>query len=161
MIGCTYDTVKSRTDWLAVQARKAHEQALASGRLNTSWMQFDEMMTFEHARSRTLGIALVVRGKTAEILSIKVGRIPSSGHLATIGKTRYAWTVNEGPATCRRALEQAAIDEHPSAIMLEQMTRSRYRARRSQKRYPRHTWLRCVYRSLIPAVWEAHPLPTY
>ena len=109
VLGCTYDTVKSRTDWLAVQARTAHEQALASGRLSTSWMQFDEMMTFEHARSRTLGIALVVRGKTAEILSITVGRIPSSGHLATIGKTRYAWTANEGPATCRRALEQAAI----------------------------------------------------
>jgi transposase-like protein len=109
VLGCTYDTVQSKADWLAVQARKAHQKALESGRLNTSWMQLDEMMTFEHARARTLTIPLVVRGKTAEILAMTVGRIPSSGHLATKGKTMYGWTVNEAPAACRKALEQASV----------------------------------------------------
>jgi len=106
VLGCPYDTVKSKADWLAIQAREAHQRALKSGRLNTSWRQLDEMMTFEHARARTLTIPLVVRGKTAEILVMTVGRIPSSGHLATKGKTMYGWTVNEVPAACRKALSK-------------------------------------------------------
>lgn len=36
------------------QARAAHATMLKSEALNTSWMQFDEMMTFEHAHSKAV-----------------------------------------------------------------------------------------------------------
>ena len=52
---------------------------------------------------------MVVRGKTAQILSMTVGRIPFNGHLAAKGQTKYAWTVNESPAACKRAVGQAAV----------------------------------------------------
>lgn len=104
----SYDTIKSRCAWLAEQARAAHELALKDGKLKTGWMQFDEMVTFLHARSKAVTIPMVVRGKTAEILSMKVGRIPSNGHLASKGRSKYGWTVNESPAACRKALTEAA-----------------------------------------------------
>lgn len=104
----SYDTIKTRSAWLAVQARAAHEVALKRGALNTGWMQFDEMVTFVHARSKAVTLPMVVRGKTAEILSIKVGRIPSNGHLAAKGRAKYGWTVNESSAACRKALTEAS-----------------------------------------------------
>lgn len=104
----SYDTVKARCAWLAGQARLAHEQALKEGRLATGWMQFDEMVTFVHARSKAVTIPMVVRGKTGEILSMKVGRIPSNGHLAAKGRSKYGWTVNESPLACRKALTEAS-----------------------------------------------------
>ncbi len=109
VLECSYDTVKCKSEWLAEQARAAHSAMLKSGALNTSWMQFDEMVTFEHARSKAVSIPMVVRGKTAQILSMTVGRIPSNGHLAAKGQTKYAWTVNDSPAACKRALDQAAV----------------------------------------------------
>ena len=36
------------------QARAAHATMLKSEALNTSWMQFHEMMTFEHAHSKAV-----------------------------------------------------------------------------------------------------------
>jgi|GEM_PF-2629248 len=82
----SYDTIKARCTWLADQARLAHEQALNDGRLATGWMQFDEMVTFVHPRSKAVTIPMVVRWNAGQILSMKVGRIPSNGHLAAKGR---------------------------------------------------------------------------
>lgn len=108
ILECSYNTVCSRAAWLALSARQAHEAALDSGELATSYVQFDEMQTFEHARAKALTVALAVRGKTGQILSAKVGRIPSNGHLAAIGKSKYGWTVNQSKAVCGAALAQVA-----------------------------------------------------
>jgi hypothetical protein len=109
VLNVSYDTIKARCAWLAEQARAAHDSTLKGGKLNTGWMQFDEMVTFVHARSKAVTIPMVVRGKTGEILSMKVGRIPSNGHLAAKGKSKYGWTVNESPEACRKALSEAAV----------------------------------------------------
>lgn len=66
------------------------------------------MVTFVHARAKAVTIPMVVRGKTGEILSMKVGQIPLNGHLASKGKSKYGWTVNESPLVCRQALTEAA-----------------------------------------------------
>jgi len=76
------------------------------------------MQTFEHAAAKALTIALAVRHKTGQILSIKVGRIPSNGHLAELGQTNYGWTVNESPSTCLAALKQAALVAKPDVTVI-------------------------------------------
>lgn len=42
----------------------------------TSYIQFDELETFEHTKKRPLGVLLFIRAKTGEILSAKVSRSP-------------------------------------------------------------------------------------
>jgi hypothetical protein len=39
-----------------------------AGELKTSFVQFDEMETFEHIRPKPLSIAIAVRAKTGEII---------------------------------------------------------------------------------------------
>jgi transposase-like protein len=118
ILGCRYTTVSARVPWLAERAREAHAQALKGESLKTSFIQFDEMQTFEHAAPKALTIALAVRAKTGQILSVKVGRIPANGHLADIGKSKYAWTVNESAVACLAALTQAALAAKPGITVM-------------------------------------------
>jgi hypothetical protein len=82
---------------------------LACGSHETSYVHFDEMQSFEHARPCALTIALAVRHKTGAILSAKVGAIPANGPLAAIGAAKYGWTANQSPAVCAAALAEVAI----------------------------------------------------
>lgn len=113
----TYKTVCRRAAWLADRAREAHEASLASGEHETSYVQFDEMQTFEHAKAKALTVALAVRHKTGKILSAKVGRIPANGKLAAVGQALYGWTVNESPQACAAALAQVAVAARPNATV--------------------------------------------
>lgn len=113
----TYKTVCRRATWLAERARQAHQAALASGEHETSYVQFDEMQTYEHAKAKALTVALAVRHKTGKILSAKVGRIPSNGHLAAVGQALYGWTLNESPQACSAALAEVAIAARPDATV--------------------------------------------
>ena len=108
LLGVAYNTVCARLPWLAEQARKAHGKALADGVLSTSYLQFDEMETFVGASPKAVTIAVAVRAKTGQILSVRAGRIPSKGRLAKKGQLLYGWTVDQGPATCAAALQEAA-----------------------------------------------------
>ena len=117
ILECSYNTVCSRLPWLAEKARAAHEAALDSGAMKTSYIQFDEMQSFEHAAAKALTIALAVRAKTGQILSAKVGRIPSNGHLADTGQTLYGWTRNESPKACLLALRQASRVAKPKVTV--------------------------------------------
>jgi len=51
-------TVAKKFAWPADQARKAHAAALATGRILTSYVQFDEMETIERTKLKALSIAL-------------------------------------------------------------------------------------------------------
>src|ERR1035437_3074035 len=57
ILGCSYNTVCARLPWLAKLARAAHAKALRGDELKTSYIQFDEMQTFEHAAPKALTIA--------------------------------------------------------------------------------------------------------
>lgn len=117
ILECSYNTVRARLPWLAQRAREAHEQALQGEGLKTSYIQFDEMQTFEHAAAKPLTIALAVRAKTGQILAAKVGRIPAKGHLATKGKLKYGWTANEAHEVCKSVLAQAARVAKPGVTI--------------------------------------------
>lgn len=96
----------------------AHAAALAGESLRTTFVQFDEMQTFEHAAPKALTIALAIRAKTGQILSAKVGKIPANGHLAAIGKSKYEWTENQSPAVCLAALQEAALAVKEDATVM-------------------------------------------
>jgi hypothetical protein len=117
ILGCSYNTVRARSAWLAQQAWRAHEAALAAGEHDTGYIQFDEMQTFEHAAAKALTIAIAIRWKTGKLLAAKVGRIPANGHLAEIGKTKYGWTTNESPAACKAALTLAGQAAKPKVTV--------------------------------------------
>lgn len=108
LLDVSINTIRSRMSLLAKLARKAHADAIAKGRLKTSLMQFDEMETFLHTKAQPLTIAMAIRARTGQILSMQVGRIPTKGKLAHVGKSR-GWTVNQGPATRASALKEAAL----------------------------------------------------
>jgi len=68
ILECSYNTAWKRALWLAEQSRAAHDTALSSGELNTGYIHFDEMQTFEHASPKALTVALAVRHKTGQTL---------------------------------------------------------------------------------------------
>jgi hypothetical protein len=107
-------TVARRASWLAERARQAHAQALAQGSHQTGLILFDEMQSFEKSKACPLTIALAVRQKTGAILSAKVGRIPANGPLASLGASKYGWTVNEADAACSSALFEASQAAEPA-----------------------------------------------
>ena len=53
---------------MAQLARQKHQRALNEGELTTSYLQVDEMETFEHTRRKPYNIAIGVRPKTREIV---------------------------------------------------------------------------------------------
>jgi len=88
-----YNTILLHFDYLAGQAKKQHFKHLKT--IHSSYVQVDEMETFLHAKAKALSVPLVVRCKTGEILGFKVARMPSKGLLASLGQTKYQWTVDE------------------------------------------------------------------
>ena len=51
-------------------------KALDKGSIYTSYIQFDELETFEHTKKKPLGVQVSIRWKTGEIISTKVCKIP-------------------------------------------------------------------------------------
>lgn len=88
-----YDTVLKHFTLLAEQVKQLHKAHLKT--INTTYVQVDEMETFLHAKAKALSVPLVVRCKTGEILGFKVARMPTKGLLASLGRSKYQWTVDE------------------------------------------------------------------
>lgn len=103
VMGVNKVTVARKFAWLAERARQAHRTALASGQLNTSYVQFDEMETIEHSKLKPLSIALAVRPKTGEIIGAKVATMNCHchGHMAALSQKVYGWRPDTRPMACR------------------------------------------------------------
>lgn len=57
-------------------SRYKNLKRLNQGAIKTTYVQFDELETFEQGKRRPLGVQCSVRAKTGEIISTKVCRIP-------------------------------------------------------------------------------------
>lgn len=77
VLGCHRETVHKKFWLLASLARKEHERRLASGELQTNWVQFDEFETFEHTKFKPISVALAVRAKTGEIIEVQAAQFRS------------------------------------------------------------------------------------
>ena len=58
----------------AHNARVENLKALENRDFVTTYIQFDELETFEHTKRKPLGIMLFIRAKTGEIISAKVSK---------------------------------------------------------------------------------------
>ena len=96
ILNVDYHTVVFHFDYLAEQAKDLHREHLR--KIQTSFIQVDELETFLHARAKVLSVPMAVRFKTGEILGFTVAKMPAKGHLADIGINHYKWFVDERPA---------------------------------------------------------------
>lgn len=75
ILGCTRGTVDRKIRHLVKEAQAHHARFLAG--LQTSYVMMDELVTFIHARSQPVSVAVVVRVKTGEVVSFMVCRLSS------------------------------------------------------------------------------------
>ena len=89
IVGVAKKTIERKVRWLADQSRKAHDRFLADPPERTSYIQMDEMETYEHAKLKPLSIALAVRYKTGRILGAKIATMNCHGKMAPISRKFY------------------------------------------------------------------------
>lgn len=89
VLGCNRKTVIRKFLFMAGLARQEHERRLHSGELKTSYIQMDEMLTFEHTKLKPISIALAVRAKTGEILEAQASQMNYLGLPAPVALNKY------------------------------------------------------------------------
>lgn len=75
-LNISYPTVVKYFRENAELARKANKKRLDNKGLITSYIQFDQLETYEHTKRKPVGIQISIRHKTGEIVSAKAGYIP-------------------------------------------------------------------------------------
>lgn len=96
-------TVTRKFHKLAQQAEKIHKKRVEKGKLKTSYVQFDELETFEHTRLKPLSVSIAVRVKTGEILDMSVATMACKGWNASLSVQKYD-TRNDTRKTSRETV---------------------------------------------------------
>lgn len=122
ILNCNRKTIVRKVLFLGAKAKQIHEDRINRGELKTSYVQFDEMETYEVSKLQPLSISLAVRPKTGEIIGVAVGTMKAKGHLADLAylkgierdDTRDAArkAVMETVAKCAKASITVASDAH-------------------------------------------------
>ena len=127
-MNASYPTIVKYFRENAELARLKNEKRLGKG-LVTSYVQFDQLETYEHTKKKPVGIQISVRPKTNEIISAKVGYIPiraltvskqhskqwnvkaskSQHTLAMILETKKALNKNGSTITCDKETSQVNL----------------------------------------------------
>ena len=89
LLGIAKRTMVKKVQWLAEEARKAHAKFLATTAERTSFVQADEMETYENSKLKPLSTALAVRHKTGQIIGAKVASMNCHGRMAAISRAFY------------------------------------------------------------------------
>lgn len=84
-------TVVRKFLFIAKLARTEHAARIASGKIKTAFVQFDEIETFEHTRLKPVSITAAVRVKTGEIPEAQVATMNYKGHLTSISQQKYGF----------------------------------------------------------------------
>ena len=99
------------------EAREAHSKTLSEGEIVTTYIQCDEMETFEHGHKRPLGIQLAIRPKTGQIITAKVCRIPMRAVTATKqAKQEYAVLNTRSRTKAEMLIEVSKVIEEGGTI---------------------------------------------
>lgn len=78
------------------------------------FVQFDDMVTFEHTKCKPLAISLMVEEKTRKILDFEVSPMAASGNLAKISRKKYGRRKDGRQKAWQRLFERSRwiIDEN-------------------------------------------------
>lgn len=118
LLGCSKRTVDRKIRYLAKEAKRLHQEYLAT--VSTSFIMMDELITYLHARPKHLSVAVVIQASTGEVLGFTISRIPTQ----VTGFDKYDWqdddTASNIPALLREVGKVVKIgatimtDAHPS-----------------------------------------------
>ena len=121
-LGCARNTVARKIAFLAERARAKTETWLTS-QTPFTYLQWDELITFEHTRLKPLSVAVMVCQQHRCILGFRVAQIPASGLIAQRSREKYGPRRNLSGYARRDLLKtlaphiapQATVtcDEHP------------------------------------------------
>ena len=99
-------TVERKFKFIADIAKKEHAVFLSKEENKTSYVQFDEMETYEHTKCKPLSITLAVRVKTGDIIDAKIAVMQCKGKLAPISRNKYPhWNQDTRAIACKSVLE--------------------------------------------------------
>ncbi len=98
-------TVSRKFTFMARAARRAHLRFLADGKIKSSYVQFDEMETFERTRLKPVSIALAVRARTGQIICARVAAMNCHGHMAGVSQKLYGPRVDTRGRACDNVLK--------------------------------------------------------
>ncbi len=124
LLGCSKSTVQRKIAYLAGEARKHHaaflKQLAKDG--GTSYVMFDELETFIHARYKQVSVPVAIRVKTGQVLAFGVARMPSTMKLggAGIGPLPPGgsnWVHNDRPRVVPDVFAQLAPVLKPNATL--------------------------------------------
>ena len=94
----------------SLRSRVRNLKRLNSGAIKTTYVQFDELETYEQGKRRPLGVQCSVRAKTGEIISTKVCKIPVKA--LSVSKSYVDWwnqNVNRSSAITDMLLETQKV----------------------------------------------------
>lgn len=99
------------------EARESHNKVLSEGEITTTYIQCDEMESFEHGHKKPLGIQLAIRPKTGQIITAKVCRIPMRAVTATKkAKEEYAALSTRSLARAEMLIEISKVIKKDGTI---------------------------------------------
>jgi hypothetical protein len=127
LTGVCKGTAARKLAWLADQSRAAHQEFLQRAGARTSYVQFDEMETYEHSKLKPLSIALAVRAKNGDILDAQVATMNCHGWKARLSRRIYGSRQDTRPDACRRVMETVRSVSKPTMTV----------ASDSRKTYPK------------------------
>lgn len=121
ILNCNLKTVVRKIHFVADQARQYHDKHIANGGIQTSYVQFDEMETFEHTRLKPLSVAIAVRSKmissTSEIIDIKIASMNCHGHMAGLAQAKYGLRPDTRAQSCADVFATVAKCQRPGQIL--------------------------------------------
>ena len=80
-------------------------------------LEFDDIETFEHSKSKPVSIILAVEAKTRRILGFEVAQMPAKGRLAEKSVKKYGLRRDERRAARRRLFQELRPIVAPGAII--------------------------------------------
>ena len=104
LLRCNKKTVIRKFMFMAAKVHLIHEDRIDAGDLKTSYVQFDEMETFEKTRMIPLSIAIAVRPRTGEIIDAEVATMNAKGHLAEESVEKYGLRVDTRKSSLEKIL---------------------------------------------------------
>jgi hypothetical protein len=106
LLGVAKKTVERKFEFIANISKKSHEEFLIQKENKTSYVQFDEMETYEHSKCKPLSISLAVRAKTGDIIDARVAFMNCKGKLASISRKKYPlWNVDNRQIINKEVME--------------------------------------------------------
>ena len=113
LLGVSRRTIAKKLKWLGNLARAAHAEYLKKEEMKTSYVQFDEMETYEWSKLLPLSIALAVRAKTGDIIGVKMAKMNCHGKTANASVRRYGRRIDARLPAAQKVMREIAVVTTP------------------------------------------------